>query len=359
MSVPSRPSSWSTTFGQCLTVYHLLPFSLRVSFAWEDREPSPQDSERLVRGPPDRPLLKSFSWPRDSVPYGLSRTSSGARVPIFGPSTRRRPHSSTRISKPGFTIPSRSEVAAHVAGERHLACRRFLRRPDGLHRATSGTGPSPWQELLGAEEVACITGSPLPLTSDCILSCGALLVGGWDESLVAFAGRPSAQRDQHRGNSVEFFTLGAMHWMGLYDTNQLLYDAVPFLFQPVNSYRKLQLLRGVQAHLAELQHESKLAYLAEHEDDRKILSRMFESWETENLVGDLEKKSTMLTGIVDRLNDDRLRQVGVFFTGLSLIGIVSNFGQPRHWDVTGVMWSAVAVAVGVIGGWFLLRKGRN
>ena len=143
MSVPSRPSSWSTTFGQCLTVYHLLPFSLRVSFAWEDREPSPQDSERLVRGPPDRPLLKSFSWPRDSVPYGLSRTSSGARVPIFGPSTRRRPHSSTRISKPGFTIPSRSEVAAHVAGERHLACRRFLRRPDGLHRATSGTGPSP------------------------------------------------------------------------------------------------------------------------------------------------------------------------------------------------------------------------
>ena len=147
--------------------------------------------------------------------------------------------------------------------------------------------------------------------------------------------------------------------MGLYDTNQLLYDAVPFLFQPVNSYRKLQLLRGVQAHLAELQHESKLAYLAEHEDDRKILSRMFESWETENLVGDLEKKSTMLTGIVDRLNDDRLRQVGVFFTSLSLIGIVSNFGQPRHWDVTGVMWSAVAVAVGVIGGWFLLRKGRN
>lgn len=86
---------------------------------------------------------------------------------------------------------------------------------------------------------------------------------------------------------------------------------------------------------------------------------LFETWETENLLSNLEKKSTMLMGIVSRLNDERLRDVGVFFTVLSLIGIVSNLGQHRQWDLTGWLWSAAAMGVAAIGWWLLRRAGRS
>jgi len=209
--------------------------------------------------------------------------------------------------------------------------------------------PPRWDELLTAREIWCITGQRTAEEAGALLSCDALLVVGWDESLFAFAGPPSRARNSDQRNAVQLFTLGAMHWAGLYDTDQLLYDSMPFLFERGHGYTKLRLIRGVQAHLAQLQHEAKVSYLSEHEDDQKILSKIFAVWETENLISNLEKKSVMLMGIVDRLNDERLREVGVVFTALSLVGIVSNLGQHRSWDPTGWLWSGVALTVALVG----------
>lgn len=214
--------------------------------------------------------------------------------------------------------------------------------------------PPPWKQLLAAPEIGAITDLPGPLTDDSVLSCQALLAVGWDESLLAFAAPHSATREHHHRNAVELFTLGTMQWADLYDTDQLLYEALPFLFRRGQRYSKLQLIRGIQAHLTEVQHEAKVAYLAEHGDDQKILSRMFDTWETDNLMSNLEKKSATLTAIVDRLNDERLRDVGVFFSMLSLIAIVSNLGQHRQWDTTGWLWSSIAVGTALIG-WLVFR----
>lgn len=46
--------------------------------------------------------------------------------------------------------------------------------------------------------------------------------------------------------------------------------------------------------------------------------------------------------------------MGVFFTVLSLVGIVSNLGQHRQWDQFGWMWSGVAIVVALVG-WLVMR----
>lgn len=214
--------------------------------------------------------------------------------------------------------------------------------------------PPRWAELLTAEEVTCVTRSGQALSMDDVLGCDALLVVGWDESLLAFAGAATPRRDAAARNAVQLFTLAAIQWTGLYDTDQMLYEALPALFRRGQAYTKLQLIRGVIAHLAQLQHESKVAYLAEHMDNQKLLARAFVAWETDNLVSNLATKSATLSAIVDRLNEEKLRTVGVFFTVLSLVGIVSNLGQHRQWDQFGWMWSGVAIVVALVG-WLVMR----
>ena len=253
-----------------------------------------------------------------------------------------------------LTIPGAARDPRH-----QLTTRLDLLRPVDFFvglvvcAAQPGVPMSPrWDDLLAAPEIECITGQRILERADAVLSCNAVVVVGWDESLLAFAGPPSSARAADQRNAVQLFTLGAMHWAGLYDTDQLLYDSIPFLFERGRGYTKLRLIRGVQSHLAQLQHEAKVSYLSEHEDDQKILSKIFASWETENLNNNLEKKGLMLVGMVDRLNDERLREVGVVFTALSLVGIVSNLGQHRSWDQTGWLWSGLALAIAVVA-WIL------
>lgn len=438
--LPNR-SPWSDTFDQRLTVYQLLPFSLRVGFAWQDRT---RLSEELARRLPTGSAIREQSFEglglRD-LPESYRRRYSGwlqiippqhyvkdidtrrhAIVKDFGaicPQPTGLPSVEILVTSSGLgtirlvhdvewgTCADLQGIHASQTAFIHSYFKtraRDLRLPDDLlpllapireallampnadgdprHQLTrrfeltwpivdffvglvvcdarSDAPDRPrWDELRAAQEIECITDQAVPVAPDCILSCEALLVMGWDESLLAFAGPPSPRREESRRNAVEFFTLGALHWTGLYDTDQLLYEALPFLFRRGRSYGKLQLIRGVQTHLAELQHESKVAYLAEHEDDRKILSRMFDVWETENLASNLEKKSTILTAIVGRLHDERLRDVGVIFTALGLMGIVSNLGQRRQWDDVGWMWSGVAFVIALIGWLVLLRLGRS
>ena len=441
MAEPADQSSWSATFGQQLTMHHLLPFSLRVGFTWRDRATVVEElARRLPRGfevrardfdnlgfrrLPESYRRRYSGWLQIIVPHHYLEHLDRRRQSIIGTFRTacpqpiglpfveillmssglgtirithdvawntcvdlRRIHASQSAFIQSFfksgarnpdlpddllslLLPVRNAMLAapkaHEDSRYQLAEQAGLTWPIvdffvGLVVCTGqdhAPDPPRWQQLLVAQEIECITARPTPVSADSILSCEALLVVAWDESILAFAGRSSTDRDEQLRNAVEFFTLGTMHWTGLYDTDQLLYEALPFLFERGRSYGKLQLIRGVQAHLAELQHESKAVYLAEHEDDQKILSRIFEAWETEDLLSNLDKKSTMLMGIVSRLNDERLRDVGVFFTVLSLIGIVSNLGQHRQWDITGWLWSGAAMAVAVIGWWVLRRAGRS
>lgn len=250
------------------------------------------------------------------------------------------------ITLPGATIDARYQLTAQLGRAPSVD---FFVGLVTCSATSSAPDPPRWDELLKAREIECVTGRRGSLKASSVLSCGGLLSVGWDESLLAFPTAPSSARDEHQRNMVQLFTLAVMHWAGLYDADQLLYDAMPVLFEKGHEYTKLQLIRGVQAHLAKLQHESKVSYLAEHEDDLKVLSEMFAAWETEDLVRNLEKKGVILMGIVDRLNDERLRDVGVIFTVLSLVGVVSNLGQHRSWDGMGWLWSAVALAVAAVG----------
>jgi hypothetical protein len=433
---PGTESVWSATFGQSITILHLLPFSLRTGFRWADRYDVIRNvNDRIgrdfqvealsfdelgLRQLPDSYSQRYGGWLQITPPPRYTEGMQERQQRILRdfrrscPKPRGQPTVAVLISPSGlgairlvreaqwnsrddlealhesqtefihsyFKIRARDprladDLLALLAPIRegllalpygaddarhHLTVAADLKWPVSdffvalVHCAATANARQPpaWPDLLAAPEIECITGHSIDPAEACVLTTEALLVVGWDESLLAFAGRPSESQEADRRNALALFSLGAMHWGGLYDADQLLYGALPYLFAKGRGFTKLQLIRGVQAHLAELQHESKVAFLAEHEDGQKLLSQMFDSWETENLSTNLDKKSTMLTAIVDRLNDERLREVGVFFTVLSLVGIVSNLGVSRAGSRDGWIWSGVAIVIALVG-WLLLR----
>jgi hypothetical protein len=118
-----------------------------------------------------------------------------------------------------------------------------------------------------------------------------------------------------------------MQWTGLYDLDLLLHDAVRFLFARGSARSKLHLIRGVQRHLAELRHESKASYLAEHASDEKLIKQIFETWDTREMLEHLDQKSDMLGHIVTRLHDERLSTLVMFFTFVSVAAVAASLGQ--------------------------------
>ena len=209
--------------------------------------------------------------------------------------------------------------------------------------------------LLTTEEMGLMTGRRPPFDANCLLDSDVLALVGWDCSVLAVAG-PTAMRQARIRNFIFLFALCTMHWTGLYDIDQLLYDATEFLHAPGSLREKLVLIRGVQAQVAMLQHESKASYLAEHARDLGMIRQLFESWETENLLTHLDKKREMLGALVTRLYDERLSGLLMFLTFLSVAGVLAGIGQLLHTPKIGlgvgdVTWTLTTVAAPLV--WWL------
>jgi hypothetical protein len=404
-------STWRQIFGDVVVVEHLLPFSVRMGFGWDDISRLREEVARRL--PPDFTISiadfqslglvhlpesyrrRFFGWVRIELPPGFLEAMDGRRREILamrGSEDGRCP-SATENSMTGEILLATTGLGVvRVTNEvRWDSCselerlhssqavfiesyfKRYRSRPDRpddvlavleqlrraietlprsradararltahdrgvfqpidyfislvVCQAPTETAGRQCMQLIDAEEIAAITHRPRPYGPGCLMAADMLVVASWDTSLLAAAG-PPAVLAREVTNIRLLFVLASMHWTGLYDIDQLLYSATDFLFAQGRAPFKLGLIRGVQRQMAQLLHESKISYLAEHAEDQRVLRQIFECWETENLVHNLEKKSEMLSTIVGRLNSERLNGLVMFFTFFSVAGLISGLGQ--------------------------------